>query len=73
MSHYMRLDEKYKQIRRLYYWPNLYTKLKEYIKNWKFAMRTYITDTPLKFKSERPQYQLKTEKTYTLTYTMRKV
>ncbi len=27
------LDENYKQINRLYYWPNLFIKLKEYIKN----------------------------------------
>jgi len=31
------LDENYKQISRLYYWPNLLTKLKEYIKNCKIC------------------------------------
>jgi len=66
------LVENYKQIRRLYYWPNLYTKLKEYIKIIKFAMRTNSTDTPLKFQLEKTQYRLMKEKIYTLIYTMRK-
>jgi len=36
-------------------------------------MKTYITDTPLKFQMEKPQYRLKKEKIYTLTYTMRNI
>jgi len=31
------LDKNKKQIRRLYYWPNLYTKLKKYIKSCKIC------------------------------------
>jgi len=44
------LDEKYKQIKRLYYRPTLYTKLKEHIKNCKICnKKTNITDTQLKY------------------------
>ncbi len=38
------LDENYKQINRLYYWPQLFIKLKEYIKTVQYAPKTNIID-----------------------------
>ncbi len=45
------LDENYKQISRLYYWPNLLTKLKRIVK---FPMKSNITDTQLILIGEAP-------------------
>jgi len=42
------LDENYKQISRLYNCPNLYTKLKEYIKNCKICNENKYNRHPIK-------------------------
>jgi len=42
------LDENYKQISRLYYWPNLLTKFKEYIKNCKICNENKYNRHPIK-------------------------
>ncbi len=42
------LDENYKQISKLYYWPNLYKKLKEYIKNCKICNENKYNRHPIK-------------------------
>jgi len=47
------LDENYKQISRLYYWPNLLKKLKEYIKNCKICNKNKYNRHP--WRSPNPE------------------
>ncbi len=42
------LDENYKQINRLFYWPNLFIKLKEYIKNCTICNENKYNRHPIK-------------------------
>jgi len=48
------LDENYKQISRLYYWPNLLTKLKKYINNCKICNEYKYNRNPIKIPIGEP-------------------
>ncbi len=67
------LDENYKQINRLYYLPNLFIKLKEYIKNCTICNENKYNRHSIKIPIGIFLFQLKKEKIYTSTYITRKV